>query len=271
MFAFGLPLVPSALGLWALSYLDGWLLRVLADLDAVGIYSFASELCLPLGLLLTSIHLAWPSFSFARVKREGGAAEVARSFRHLFVVLTGGGLAIAVLRHEALVVLSADTFQASAAVIPLLALATVIYGAARAFETGLQVAGDTRRLPLLVTLAAAVNAGLNVLLIPTFRETGAAVATVVTNLVLGAVVLRESNRQYRVPFEIGRLVRILAGAALVLLAADALPALPFAAGLGLRLVLLALFPVVLVPLGALSRSELRGLPAIGREIIGRRA
>lgn len=271
LFGFGLPLVPSALGLWALSYLDGWLLRVLADLDAVGVYSFGSEICLPVGLVLTSIHLAWPSFAFAQAKREGGAAEIAKVFRHLFVILAAGALAIALLRREALVILSADAFDASVRVIPWLALATVVYGASLAFGTGLQVAGNTRRLPLLIGIAALVNAGLNVALIPVWREVGAASATVVTNVLLCALVLRESHRQFRIPFEIGRLIGVVAAAGLVLVAGDALPPMGFAAGLLSRLALLAVFPLLLVPLGALSPKELTSFPAAAREIFGRPA
>lgn len=267
---FGLPLVPSALGLWALSYLDVWLLRVLADLDSVGIYSFASELCLPIALLVTSIHLAWPTFAFGRARKEGGPDELARVFRHLFVMLTGGALLIAVLRREILAILATEQYGGAAEVIPMLALATVLYGAAKTFETGLQVAGDTRRLPLLVLLAAAVNAALNVALIPTFREAGAAWATVATNVVLGVLVLRESNRQFPIPFVPGRLVRIVIVAILVFFAGEQLPDWPMVASIPARIAVCGLFAPLLVPAGAISASELRALPRVVRDVLRRR-
>lgn len=271
LLAFGLPLVPSALGLWALSYLDGWLLRVRADLDAVGVYSFGSEVCLPIAVLLMAIHLAWPSFAFARARKEGGPADVAKVFRHLFLVLTFGGLAIAVLRREALFLLGADAFERSVDVIPWLAGATVLYAASQAFGTGLQVAGDTRRLPWLVFAAALLNAGLNYVLIPTYRELGAAVTTVATNVVLSALVLIESHRQFVVPFEVGRLVRALAAALLVLAVADRVPDWGLAGQAAARLALLATFPLILVPFGVITAKELRNLPSVGREIAGGRA
>ncbi|NNE43421.1 MAG: lipopolysaccharide biosynthesis protein, partial [Gemmatimonadetes bacterium] len=188
---FGIPLVPAALGLWALGHLDVWLLRVFADLQAVGVYGFGSEICLPIGLLLTSIYLAWPSFAFSRAREPGGPEDIARTFRHLFVVLTGGALAVAMLRREALAVIGTAEYAPSAAVIPVLALATVVYGAAQAFTSGLQIAGDTRRLPLLVLVAVLLNAGLNALLIPSYREVGAAWATVATNVAYSVLALRE--------------------------------------------------------------------------------
>lgn len=270
MLAFGVPLVPAALGLWVLGNLDAWLLRVLADLSSVGVYGFGSELCLPIALLLTSIQLAWPSFAFGRARRENGPGDVARVFRHLFVVLVGGALVIAVLRRELLAVLATATYASSARVIPPLALATCLYALSQAFGTGLQVAGDTRRLPALVLIAAAVNAGLNVLAIPRWQEVGAAWATVATNVLLAALVLRESDRQFRVPFEVGRLARILAVAAAITAGAELTAALPTALGLPLRLVLVAGFAPLLVAAGALAPSELRALPRVALEVLRRR-
>jgi O-antigen/teichoic acid export membrane protein len=269
LLAFGVPLVPASLGLWALGHLDAWLLRVLADLTAVGVYGFASEICLPIGLLMTSIQLAWPSFAFSRARHEGGPVEIARVFRHLFIVLVGGATAVAVLRHEAIAVLGTEIYARSAVVIPPLALTTCLYAAAHSFGTGMQVAGDTRRMPLFVFGAVAVNAVLNLLAIPVWRELGAAWATVATNLVLAAVVLRESNRQFPIPFEIGRAARVLVAGAAVVLVADVCGRLPFAADLAARVALLGLFPVALVAAGALSRQELRALPSLARAVIAR--
>lgn len=271
LLAFGLPLVPSSLGLWALTYLDAWLLRVLADLEAVGVYGYASELCLPVAVLLTSVHLAWPPFAFARARREGGPEELSRVFRHLFVLVTAGALAISLLRREILHLLGADAYADSARVIPLLALGTVVFAAARAFETGLQVAGRTRRLPILVLVTTLVNAALNVLLVPRWREVGAAVAIVMTNVLLAILVLRESDRHFRIPFDPARLVRVPIVAAIVLLAGDALPDTGLVAGIVARLALLAAFAPLLVPAGALGAGELRALPAVVRDVLRRRA
>ncbi|MBZ0270070.1 polysaccharide biosynthesis C-terminal domain-containing protein, partial [bacterium] len=266
---FGLPLVPSAIGLWLLSYLDSYLLRVLAGLEHVGIYGYAAEICLPIALLVTSIHLAWPSFAFSRARQEGGGEEVATVFRHLFVVLAAGGLAVSVLRREILAVLATESYAQAADVIPFLALATVLYGASRSFETGLQVAGDTRRLPLFVGLAALMNAGLNAALIPGFREVGAAWATVATNIALGAMVLRESNRQFHLPFDLGATARTLAAAFVVFGAGELLPPMPLGASIAVRAALCILFLPLLVPFRALSLPELRALPALCRDIVRR--
>ncbi len=267
LLAFGLPLVPSSLGLWALTYLDAWLLRILADLEAVGIYGYASELCLPIAVVVTAVQLAWPSYAFAQARKPDGGAELAAVFRNLFLVVTAGGVAISLLRREVLHVLGAEAYAGAVPVIPLLALGTALYAAARGFETGLQVAGRTRELPGLVGVAAAVNAGLSLLLVPRWREVGAAAAVAATNLLLAGLVLRASGRRFPIPFRPGRLARALAVGGAVVLAGDALAPLPAAAAAAGRVALLPAFALLLVPAGVLRADELRALPRVLRGVV----
>lgn len=270
LLAFGLPLVPSSLGLWALTYLDAWLLRLFADLEAVGVYGYASELCLPIAVVVTSVQLAWPSYAFAQARKPDGGAELAVVFRDLFLVITAGAVGISLMRREILQVLGAHAYARAIPVIPLLALGTILYAAARAFETGLQVAGRTRNLPGIVAVTTVANAGLNVLLVPRWREVGAAAAIVVTNLLLAGLVLRASGRHFPIPFRPGRLARVvLVGCALVL-AGDALPPLPVAAAAAARAGLLLAFVPLLVPAGVIEPRELRALPGVLRDVVRRR-
>lgn len=259
---YGLPLLPSALGMWALSYLDAFLLGALADMNDVGVYRFAAEVSLPLSLLLTAFLFAWPSFAFARAKAAGGAESLAHVFRHAFIVLVWASLALAALRHEALVVLGASAFMGSAAIIPLWVLSICLYAITQAFATGLRVAGDTRRLPLFVLAAIACNAILAFLLIPAAGALGCAVAKALALVFLAGLILRESNRQFRIPFDLGKLALVLAAAAAVLLVTDAYGAMPLVESVLARGATVLLFPLLLAVLRVVSVAELRALPAL---------
>jgi O-antigen/teichoic acid export membrane protein len=153
-------------------------------------------------------------------------------------------------------------------VIPLLALASVFYGASQVFSTGLQVAGKTRVMPKVILAAALGNAALNLALIPQLHEVGAALATAITNLLLCAGMLVGSRRVFPIPFETGRLLRIVVTAGFLLFCGDALGALPLAAGIAARVGLLALFGPMLVLSGGISRGELRSVPGVLGTIIG---
>ena len=264
---FGLPLLPAALGMWTLTYLDVYLLRILSGLDSVGIYNFASEICIPIGLMVGAITLAWPSFAFARARDTDGPEVIARVFRHLFIALIAGSLAIALLRREILAVVGSPTFHDSLRLIPLLALSTCLYGAATVFSTGLQITSATKKFPGLVLAAIVVNALLNVILVPRMDEMGSAVATVITNLMFALVVLRVSQREYRIPFEVGKLAAAIAAAACVLATGELIGDVRLVPGVAARLAILAIFPAALAGLRAVSVQELRAVPRVVLEIV----
>ena len=263
---FGLPLLPAGLGLWTLTYMDAYLLRILSGLDSVGIYNFGSEICIPVALMMGAITLAWPSFAFARARDADGPQVIARVFRHLFIALVGGSLAIALLRREILAIVGSPTFHDSLPLVPLLALSTCLYGASTVFGIGLQITGATKKLPGLVIAAIIVNGLLNFILIPRMDEMGAAVATVITNLLLAGAVLRVSQREYPIPYEVGKLIATIGAAAAVLATGELVGDVRLLPGIALRLGILAIFPAALAGLHAVSVSELRALPHVVVEI-----
>ena len=69
----------------------------------------------------------------------------------------------------------------------------------------------------------------------------------------------------------GTFVRTLVAALLVLAVADRIPDWGLVGQAAARLALLATFPLILVPFGAITAKELRNLPSVGREIAGGRA
>ncbi|MEM7023930.1 MAG: oligosaccharide flippase family protein [Pseudomonadota bacterium] len=254
---YGAPLVPTALGMWALSYLDAYLLRAFASLEAVGVYRFAAEVCLPLSLLLTSFQLAWPSFAFAQARSPEGAEQLATVFRHMFALLVWASLALAALRHEIFEVIGAETYLASVQIIPLWVLATCLYGASLVFSTGLRVAQKTHKLPLYVLAAIALNAVLAVLVIPSTGVLGCAAVKVVTLLILAALILRESNRHFAIPFELGKIAAMVAAGAVVLAITDSYGEMSLLAGIVLRGGTVLLFPGLLMLMQVISLHELR--------------
>src|SRR5206468_3398569 len=60
---FGLPLVPSALALWAINFIDRLFLVKLASASEVGLYSIGVRVSSATVLLLTAFRTAWPAFA----------------------------------------------------------------------------------------------------------------------------------------------------------------------------------------------------------------
>ena len=62
MLRFGIPLIPTALALWALSLIDRVMLARLADLDEVGQYAVANRVAMPVLLIVTALGVAFSPF-----------------------------------------------------------------------------------------------------------------------------------------------------------------------------------------------------------------
>jgi O-antigen/teichoic acid export membrane protein len=75
---------------------------------------------------------------------------------------------------------------------------------------GIYYADQTRLLPLVTGVAAAVNFGANILLIPRIGMMGAAWATLVALAVMAVLTFVLAQRVYPIPFETGRIGRVLA-------------------------------------------------------------
>lgn len=257
---YGLPLVPSGLALWVMALSDRYFLSRYNGLDAVGVYSMGYQLGTAPMFFFSAFQLAWPQFAF----RIAGDAEAGRTYARLTrYAALGGGMAFLVIglfAGEWVRLLSGNAYRGAASVIPLVALAHMAYAGHVLFATGITIREKMGWLPLITGTSAAVNLVANFLLIPRLGLIGAALATLAGYLVLATLTYVFSNRYLPVPYEFGKIGRVLGMILLIWLLSIlvnhwAHPAL----GLGGRIVLCLAFPPLAVLIGGASREEVKKL------------
>jgi O-antigen/teichoic acid export membrane protein len=112
--------------------------------------------------------------------------------------------------------------------------------------------------------ATAVNVVLNLLLVPPYGIVGAGIALVASYLVVLALMYAFTQRLFAVPYEWGRLARVvLVSTALVAFGELLLPTAG-AGGLAERTLVWLAWPVVLWGSGFLTTEERRSLAVLGR-------
>src|SRR5207244_5997648 len=62
---FGMPLVPSALALWAINFVDRFFLANYKGQSEVGVYSLAVRASSVVVFLMIAFRLAWPAFAYS--------------------------------------------------------------------------------------------------------------------------------------------------------------------------------------------------------------
>jgi O-antigen/teichoic acid export membrane protein len=255
---FGMPLVPAALALWAINFIDRLFIGQLKGQAEVGVYSLAVRVASVVVFLMTAFQLAWPAFAYSIKDDDEAKRTYAFVLTYLLFVTCWGALALGALAPWIVDVFDPKhRFGRSAEAVPLLAFATAAYSGYSVLAIGIGRARQTQYNWIVAGAAAAVNIVLNAILIPPYGMMGAAVATVAAYVALFVAMWLNSRRVYPVAYQWRRVLTIAGVAAALTAAAWALDA-PLAVAVALVLA----YPLVLLPLGfylPAERARLRRL------------
>lgn len=216
MLCFGLPLVPGGLGTWILTVSDRYFLLVLSTTHELGLYSLGYKFGLIVqGLIVGPFTLAWAPFFWSTAKEENAKEVYSSVLTYFVLVAMFVALGLSVLSKEVLVVMTTPPFYGAYKVIPLIALSYVLYGCYYILGAGFNLAKKTKYVPFIVGVGAAMNLGLNFLLIPNYGMMGAAVATLISYSMLPMGSYFVSRRFYSIKYEWGRISKIFLAAVLI--------------------------------------------------------
>jgi O-antigen/teichoic acid export membrane protein len=251
---FGLPLVPSALALWAIALLSRLFINAYKGQAEVGIFSLAVRIASVIVFLMTAFQLAWPAFAYSIRDDNAAKRTYAYVLTYLLFITCWMSLALGALAPWLVDLLAPNGhFSRSAEAVPILCFATAAYSGYSVLAIGIGRMRQTQLNWVVSGAAALVNIALNILLIPPYGMMGAAVAALVAYLTLFVGMWLRSRHVYPVHYQWRRIIT-LAGVAVGLTAiAWALNSLPAAIALTL------VYPLVLLPLGFYLPAELTRL------------
>jgi len=211
MLLYGLPLVPTAIAVWALALLDRILLSRLSNLSEVGKYAVANRFSNVLLLVVSGFTLAFGPYVFSLYSRDRELEKIVRgkTLTYVTIVLALGGLCLALFAREVVGVV-APGFEEAYKAVGLLALGVTAVGISSVVIAGISIMRRTIYFALLAGIGVVLNVGLNLALIPPFGMIGAAGATAAAYLLLAVLHYRVSQRLYPTPYEPGRVVVVVA-------------------------------------------------------------
>ena len=203
MLAFGLPMVANEIGGQLLWYGNRYVIQALLGGEDLGVFAAAhnlseyvqTALLAPFGLAVTPM--------FTRIwEKEGKAAtqrfiETALHFYVLAAVAVACGMAA--VGGDLLALLASEKYLPGATVIPWVMTGMVIDGFSMLLGAGLYLQKRSKVVMVIVACSAAVNLGLNFLLVPLLGIKGAAVATLVTCSGMSAAFMLCGHRHLPIP------------------------------------------------------------------------
>jgi O-antigen/teichoic acid export membrane protein len=255
MLRFGLPTMPAELSLYALNFVDRIIIVRTVGLAEAGLYSLAIKFSQAVNVLARGFQLAWPPLAYSirddDEARRAYAAVVTWFLAACAFVVAGMWL----LSRWIARALAAPKFFESYEAVGLISTAVTLYAL---YMVLLVILGRTGRTEFnfpATGAALVTNVVLNLVLVPPLGIVGAGIALVVSYLVVVALMYGFTQRLFPVPYEWGRLARIvLVTASLVGLGELLLPTDGFVGLVG-RVVLWLAYPAALLLSGFFTAGE----------------
>jgi O-antigen/teichoic acid export membrane protein len=252
---FGLPTMPAELSLYLLNFVDRIVIVRSAGLAEAGLYSLAVKFAQGVNVLVRGFQLAWPPLAYS-IRDDGEARRAYAAVVTWFVagcafVVTGMWL----FSRWIVRALAAPQFFDSYQAIGLIATGVTLYALYMVLVVILGRTGRTE-LNFPATIAALIaNVALNLLLVPSLGIVGAGLALVASYVVVVALMYVFTQRLFPVPYQWGRLARVLlVSAAVVGLGELLLPTEGFV-GLAARIAFWLAYPAVLLFSGFFTSEE----------------
>lgn len=260
--SYGIPMVPKELSGTLLNNTDKYLLLYFLGPAAVGIYTVAQTICKPLRIT-TGIFNSTLYPTIAGEWDEGNFEDIVSIYRSIFrfysIVGIPAMVGVVLLADPLLELVSTvEIARAGAHLVPVFIFGYFLMGYDNSIEYIPTSAERTDIIGGSVTVAAVLNIVLNVVLIPQFGMLGAAVATLLSQIVRFGILLYFSLTEISLAIPWRTIQRSVLGALVM-------GAVLFALDLDLEIYeSLVVYPVggavvhfsVLLVLGEFSRSEL---------------
>ncbi|MFL5901859.1 MAG: oligosaccharide flippase family protein [Solirubrobacterales bacterium] len=252
---FGLPTMPAELSLYLLNFVDRIILVRSAGLAEAGLYSLAVKFAQGVNVLVRGFQLAWPPLAYS-IRDDG---EARRTYAVVVTWFTAGCAFVVagmwLLSRWIVRALAAPEFFGSYEAIGLVATGVTLYALYMVLVVILGRTGRTEFNFPATAAALAANIALNLALVPSLGIVGAGLALVLSYLVVLALMYVFTQRLFPVPYEWGRLARIvLVSTALVAAGELLLPTEGFV-GLVARTTLWLAYPLALLAVGFFTKAE----------------
>src|SRR5437763_12658885 len=199
---FGMPLVPSAFALWAINFSSRIFIAQYKGQVEVGVYSVAVRISSAIVFLMIAFRLAWPAFAYSIEDDREARRTYAFVLTYLLYVCSWLSVALGVLAPWLVRVLAPKPeFHRAIPAVALLAFASTAYAGYTVLAIGSGRARRTQLNWVVSGVAAVVNVGLNVALIPPYGMIGASISAAAAYVVLFAGMTLYSQSVYPVPYQ----------------------------------------------------------------------
>jgi O-antigen/teichoic acid export membrane protein len=253
---YGFPFVPNGVLTHAMGMGDRFILGMYMPLREVGVYLIAGSVAALIKYFPVAFDVAWTPFAFDSMQRSDAPLLFARMATYAFAVLAASLVALSGLAPPLMDLMLPAEYGQVGSLVPLLALALAVQTIRTLPGTSLNVAKKTAVYPTVTAVGAVISVGAYFALIPRFGTLGAASALLISQVLTTALMIYLAQRAYRIPYEVGRIAKVVAVGMATYLAMITIVSGSTWRTVAVRIALLLMFPAGLLLLRFLRPQEL---------------
>jgi O-antigen/teichoic acid export membrane protein len=259
MFIFCYPLVLSAISGVIFNVTDRYSLKILGDLQNVGIYSLGFKITNTLNVfVVTSVMFAIQPMIYKMMNVSGNKRFYSKLLTYLTFGLMFFVLGIMLFGKEIIKLLAQKSdFWEAYQIIPFIAYA-ILFGMFKDIVvTGLNITKKTKIIAVTVALMAGLNIVLNFIFIPFLHNIGAALSKLLSQIVFFLIIYYNSQKVYYIPYEINKLLKMLFLGVVLYLLSLLTNDMQLLWQLIIKMGIIATFPIILYFMNFYEKIELQ--------------
>lgn len=201
--AYSLPLIPSLISAWVINLSDRVFLERYFSTDVVGIYTLGYKISSLVQLIATALLMAYNPYFFKLANSEdqtNAKKNLYLAHNYYIIFLLFIGFTIVFLSKDLIILIINEKYEAAIKYIPIISASYFFMQLASLQNLAYYQKKKTFAL-MWVTLASSVfNIFLNFILIPKYGASGAAYATLLTQLFFFIIQYIKSQQYYFIPY-----------------------------------------------------------------------
>ena len=268
LLAFGVPLVPSGLAYWIFASSDRFVLGKLSTFDQLGLYAVANSATSILALANSALGQAWSPHAIRMYEERPQLASVFFG-QILTYILVGFGIlsvGLSAFGYEVLIILSTPAFYSAALAIGPLALGFVALASTQITASGISITKQTQYFTIFSWLAALLNVGLNILLVPYWGIIAASWTTAISYLFLTIAYSIVSQRLWPIIYERRRIITVTLLTIGFVAATFLLPNPSLITGIAIKSIYCLIYVAMLAVFQVLDQREWHGMVRLIRTL-----
>jgi len=267
MSSYGFPLLLANFAAAVFTAVDRYSLNSLALLKYVALYSLAFKISSVLKLVIVdSVKTAIRPMVLQKINDPGNHRFYARTLLYSSYVLMIGIITVSLFSYEVIKVISRSTeFWNAFLIIPILCLSVFFVNMRETSSYGLLIKKRTGIVGINVVISTLINISLNLLLIPKWDITGAAIATLLTQMIYWYLNFYFSQKEYFIPYESGKIIILFISGALLSFVGLFINDTPFAFRFLIKSTCILAFPLILFLFNFYEDSEIQAIKGFFRK------